>query len=139
MPHLVDGPRLSSRAQESSTRPNRASIEAAVAAETVEWARRTLELSTSEIALILRVSDRTVKRWLQREAPPAPENRAELRKLNQFRYLLESIFASPSAALNWALSPNDALRGYSPVDAMTDGNMELVVSLLAGLEAGAHL
>ncbi len=117
---------------------DRARVEAEAAAIAVEWARSTLQISVDEIATILEVSDRTVKRWLQHQSGPAAEHRLRLRKLHNLRYLTESVFSSPRAALKWFHTPVRALDGHSPVDAMTEGNIEDVIGLLASLETGSH-
>ena len=128
------------RAESASDAPeDRARVEATAAALVVEWGRSVLQLSADEVARILEVSDRTVKRWLQHQSGPAPEQRARLRKLHNLRYLTESVFASPGAARKWFHTPVRALRGHSPVDAMTEGRIDDVLGLLAGLESGSHV
>ena len=116
---------------ESDAPAERARVEAEAAASVAEWFRNHLGLSADELARTLDVSDRTIKRWLQRQAGPAAEHRARLRKLHQVRYLMESVFASPTAAVQWFHAPVRSLRGHAPVDAMTEGRMDDVIGLLA--------
>lgn len=114
-------------------------FEAAFAGQTVAWAEEELSLSTREIAGAMGGVDRkTVQRWKKGQAAPRPEHRRYLEYLNQLRYLLDGSFRSDEGKLRWIHTPSPALGGRTPFFALTSGEIETVLEVLAGLAHGSH-
>ena len=115
----------------------RALLQAQLAAGVVAWAREVLELTYPEIGSALAVNRRTVMRWAQSEHAPSLEHLSKLEELSELRHLLETVFPDPEACLEWLHSPVPALRGRTPISFIREGELEEVVGVLAGVEAGA--
>jgi len=114
-------------------------FEAAFAGQTVAWAEDELALSTSEIAGVVGGVDRkTVQRWRQGRSAPRGEHRRYLEYLNQLRHLLDTSFRSTDAKQQWIHTPSPALEGRTPFFALTEGNIDVVLEVLAGLAHGSH-
>ena len=116
----------------------RARLAIEYAENTVEWAQETLELSTGEIGQAVGANRRTVQRWREGRSAPSPQHRKHLEAFNQLRYLLETGFRNAEAAERWMHSPLPALKGRTPLFTITEGELDLVITILAGLAAGAH-
>lgn len=108
------------------------------AENTIEWAQETLELSTGEIGLVVGANRRTVQRWREGVSAPSPEHRKHLEAINQLRYLIETGFRNAEVAERWMHTPLPDLKGWTPLFAITEGEMDLVINTLAGLASGAH-
>jgi uncharacterized protein (DUF2384 family) len=108
------------------------------AASTVGWAEQELELTAGEIGRALGATRRTVQRWRERASVPSATHRQRLERLNQLRFLLETSFRDPGAAGQWMHTPVPALKGRTPLFAVTQGDLDAVIGVLAGLTAGAH-
>ncbi len=114
-------------------------FEAAFAEQTVEWAEEELALSTSEIAGVVGGVDRkTVQRWRQGRSAPRAEHRKYLEYLNQLRHLLETSFRTDEAKQRWIHTPSPAFGGRTPFFVLTDGEIDTVLEVLAGLAHGSH-
>lgn len=123
--------------QVARIRSRRALLQAQLAANIVAWARENLELTYPEIGDALDVSRRTVMRWAHSEHTPSLEHLAKLEHLSELRHLLDTVFPDPEACAQWLHSPVPALRGRTPMTFIRSGDLQQVIGLLAGLEAGA--
>ncbi len=116
----------------------RARLAIEYAEDTIEWAQQALELSTGEIGQVVGATRRTVQRWREGRSAPSPRHRKHLEAINQLRYLLETGFRNADAAERWMHSPLPALKGRTPLFTITEGELDLVITILAGLASGAH-
>lgn len=116
---------------------SRAELSLAYAEKTLDWAQRELELSAEEVAQIVGANRRTVMRWRGGHSAPSPEHRRQLERLNQLRFLLRETFRSPDSAQRWMHEPAPGLRGRTPHFALTEGDADEVLKLLASLASGA--
>ena len=117
---------------------SRAELAMTFAASTVGWAKERLELTTGEIGSALGANARTIKRWQECLSVPSSTHRRQLERLNQLKYLLETSFRSPEAAQQWTHRPLPSLKGTTPLFAITEGELDEVISVLATLATGAH-
>lgn len=113
-------------------------LEKRVAKETVERARQRFGLAYSEVAEALGVDRRTLFRYRKKLTVPSQRVRVRLEKMREIGHLLDELFEERDAALEWLYSPVPVLRGRRPVDLVRDGELDGVLSVLAGLYAGAH-
>ncbi len=118
-------------------RSRRALLQAQLAASVVAWAREILELTYPEIGTVLEVNRRTVMRWAQSEHAPSLQHLAKLEDFSELRHLLEAVFPDPEPASEWLHTPVPMLRGRTPMALIRAGNLQEVIGVLAGLEAGA--
>lgn len=114
-------------------------LEKKTAKETVENARERFGLPYSDLASALGVDRRTLLRYRKKAHAPSPRVRSRMEKLREIAYLVDQIFEDGDAAAEWLYSPVPALRGRRPIDLIRDGELEAVVSVLAGLHSGAHI
>lgn len=104
---------------------------------TIDWARSDLDLTYQQIGQAVGADRRTIYRWVERETLPSPEHREAVEKLQELKYLLESIFRDKTAAQEWLHSPVPAFRGRSPASLLKKGKIDPVIEVLASLEVGA--
>ena len=100
--------------------------------------RRVFGISQAEIATILGTTPRTVSRWRSTSAAhvgPRPAAARSLRELAQLRWLLETEIG-PQASQKWLRTPNPALRGQAPIDALLAGDRSRVLGLVVSLGEG---
>ena len=72
-----------------------------------------------------------------RSAPRA-EHRKYLEYLNQLRHLLETSFRTDEAKQRWIHTPSPAFGGRTPFFVLTQGEIDTVLEVLAGLAHGSH-
>ena len=125
------------KARAAHLRSRRALLQAQLAAGVVAWAHEVLELTYPEIGSALAVDRRTVMRWAQSEHAPSLEHLSKLEELSELRQLLQTVFSDPDARLEWLHSPVPALRGRTPMSFIRDSELQEVIGVLAGVEAGA--
>ncbi len=118
-------------------RSRRALLQAQLAARIVTWAREILELTYPEIGSALEVNRRTVMRWAHSEHAPSIQHLAKLEDLGELRHLLETVFPDAETGSQWLHSPVPMLRGRTPMALIRSGDLQAVIGVLAGLEAGA--
>ena len=114
-----------------------ASPEATTDAE-LDAIRRVFGISQVEIAAILGTTPRTVSRWRSTSAAhvwPRPSAARSLRELAQLRWLLETEIGE-EASQRWLRTPNPALRGQAPLDALLAGDHDRVLGLVVSLGEG---
>lgn len=100
--------------------------------------RRVFDVSQAEIAHILGTTPRTVSRWRSTSAAhvkPRPAAARSLRDLARLRWLLETDLGAERSA-QWLRTPNPALRGQAPLDALLNGETERVLGLVTVLGEG---
>ncbi|HEX6808458.1 MAG TPA: antitoxin Xre/MbcA/ParS toxin-binding domain-containing protein [Gemmatimonadaceae bacterium] len=117
----------------------RLQLEKDFASTTLGWAERELELTDPEIGQTLGVDRKTVHRWRKRESAPRPEQRRQMEKLTQLKWLLENAFRTPAAGKRWLHQPVPALKGRLPISVLTDGDIDSVIEVLATHVSGAHV
>ncbi|MFC1540337.1 antitoxin Xre/MbcA/ParS toxin-binding domain-containing protein [Gemmatimonadota bacterium] len=110
-----------------------------VAESTTEWAQEKLDLSIVDIAEVLGISRRTIQRWNRKEHVPSRSHLERLEKLNELRFLLESVFRDNDAALKWLWSPCPAFKGKTPISLLLRSEIKPVLGALASIESGAFL
>ncbi|NOQ22035.1 MAG: DUF2384 domain-containing protein [Candidatus Aegiribacteria sp.] len=114
-------------------------LEKTAAKETIEAALEYLGLSKVELARALGVDRRTIFRYRNRVNVPSRHVRAKMEKLREIQHLLSEIFDGRDAQLNWLCSPVPLLRGSRPIDLLRRGDIDEVLSILAGLHSGAQM
>jgi uncharacterized protein (DUF2384 family) len=65
--------------------------------------------------------------------------RDRLEALRQISYLLEEVFADQEEGLRWLYTPVPLLQGRRPIDLMRKGELDEVLSVLAGQYSGAFV
>ncbi len=108
------------------------------AGDAILMAIKELGLNNNEVASALGVNRRTLYRYKNHENAPSPEVREKLGKLRVIAQLLSEIFIDKEAQFSWLYSPVPMLRGQLPIDRILSGELDEVVSVLAGLHSGAY-
>jgi uncharacterized protein (DUF2384 family) len=114
-------------------------FEKTVAKETIEAALEDFGLSRVELASALGVDRRTLLRYRNRVNVPSRQVRAKMEKIREIQHLLSELFDGRDAQLEWLCSPVPLLRGGRPIDLLRRGDMDEVLSVLAGLHSGAQM
>lgn len=106
--------------------------------ELLEWLGAAADASQAQIAVVLRVSLRTLQRWLRREARIGAPDEVHLRRLaravNEMRHTL-----TPAGVLAWLVRPTPYLDGDTPlalVHSDDPGAQDALLRLLATLRYG---
>jgi CheY-like chemotaxis protein len=98
---------------------------------------RDFDISQEMLARILRVSSRTVSRWLLGQATPSPAQRERIEKLKLLhRRLLKTI--KREAIPKYLQAYNENLRGNRPIDLLFNQRLDEILADLAGLEEGVY-
>jgi len=113
-------------------------LERRAAQEAVDAAVAVLDLNFEQLADTLQVDRRTVYRYRKRQTVPTPEVRRRFDMLREIIQLLEEIFAKPEDRHEWMYRSVPLLRGRRPIDLMLKAELEPIVEVLAGYQAGAH-
>jgi putative toxin-antitoxin system antitoxin component (TIGR02293 family) len=114
-----------------------AALEKKVAKDTIDQAHQLFGLDYVEVASALGVDRRTIFRYRTDGSVPSPDIRARLGKIREIAHLLNAVFASHDAQLQWLYSPVPLLRGRRPIDLIRQGELDEVLSVLAGVYTGA--
>lgn len=114
-----------------------AALEKKVAKDTIDQAHQVFGLDYVEVASALGVDRRTIFRYRTNRSVPSPDVRAKLGKMREIAHLLGAVFSSGEAQLEWLYSPVPLLRGRCPIDLIREGELDEVVSVLAGIHTGA--
>jgi hypothetical protein len=117
----------------------RTELEMEFAGVTLTWVERELELTDPEIGQALGVDRKTIYRWRKRESAPAPEQRKQVEKLSQLKWLLENAFRTPEIGKRWLHQAVPALRGRTPLSVLTAGDLDSVIGVLATHVSGAYV
>jgi uncharacterized protein (DUF2384 family) len=96
-----------------------------------------LGLTIEELAAATGRSARSVARWVAAEsARPATGDAARaLRRLAHLEFLLADVIGSERGSA-WLRTPNQGFRGEAPLDLVTSGRIEDVISVLEVLADG---
>ncbi|MEX1133656.1 MAG: helix-turn-helix transcriptional regulator [Acidimicrobiia bacterium] len=81
-----------------------------------EWLYKTLQVSQTDLAKMIDVSDETIARWLSgRTGKPEPAN---LMRVQQLAYLIQQLrhILTPLGAFNWLTAPKKSLGEISPIE-----------------------
>jgi putative toxin-antitoxin system antitoxin component (TIGR02293 family) len=112
-------------------------LEKKAAMQTIETAHDVFGLNYMDLAAALDVDRRTLLRYRKGVNAPSPKVRIRMEVLREIAHLLLEIFQSKEAGLEWLYSPTDLLRSRRPIDLMRKGEIDHVLSILAGLYSGA--
>ncbi len=112
-------------------------LEMRAAEKAILMAGNKLGLNLNEVASALDVHPRTVYRYKNHESAPSPDVRDRLGKLREISQLLTEVFVDQEARLTWLYSEVPMLRGQLPIDVIRKGELDEVISILAGLYSGA--
>jgi uncharacterized protein (DUF2384 family) len=96
-----------------------------------------LGLTTEEFAVAVGRSPRSAARWIAAEGalPVTGEAARALRRLAHLEFLLVDVIG-PGRGSEWLRTPNPGFRGEAPLDLITSGRLEDVVSVLEVLADG---
>lgn len=114
-------------------------LEKQAAQKAVEDVAKTFSFNYEEVADTLGVDRRTVYRYRRLRSVPTRKVRMRFDRLREIIQLLEGIFETPEARRVWLYGSVPLLNGRRPIDLMLRGDLEDVASVLAGLQAGAHI
>ncbi|MBN1427363.1 MAG: DUF2384 domain-containing protein [Anaerolineae bacterium] len=114
-----------------------AALEKRAAKDTIDQAREIFGLDYVEVASALGVDRRTIFRYRANSSVPSPDVRARLGKIREIAHLLNAVFANHEVQLEWLYSPVPLLKGHRPIDLIRQGELDEVLSVLAGVQTGA--
>lgn len=112
-------------------------LEKKVAKNTIEEAYKSLGLNYAELAIALGVDRRTLLRHRKLISVPSARVRLRMEKIREIEHLLDEIFDSHEVALEWLYSPVPILQKKRGIDLIRRGDLDEVLSVLAGLHSGA--
>jgi len=112
-------------------------LEKKVAKNTIEEAYKSLGLNYAELAIALGVDRRTLLRYRKLRSVPSARVRLRMEKIREIEHLLDEIFDSHEVALEWLYSPVPILQKKRGIDLIRRGDLDEVLSVLAGLHSGA--
>lgn len=114
-------------------------LEKKTARETVEDAQQSFGLKYVELATTLGVTSRSLLRYRNLVSVPSRPVQAKLEKVRQIGHLLNEVFDGQNAQMEWLYSLVPLLRGRRPIDLIKQGELNEVLSILAGLYSGASV
>ena len=114
-------------------------LERKAAQQTIEEARESTGLNYVDIASALEIDRRTLLRYRKLMNTPAPEVRDRLEALRQISFLIDEVFENGEDGLRWLYQPVPLLQGRRPVDLIRKGELNKVLSVLAGVYSGSFV
>jgi len=114
-------------------------LERQSAHQAIEGAREDFGLSYEDIADVLDVDRRTLYRYRKEMNTPSKEVRNQLDTLRHISHLLDMIFINRDDGLSWLYTPVPLLQGRRPIDLIRKGELDEVLSVLAGDYSGAFV
>lgn len=114
-------------------------LERETARKTIEEARESFGLNYEDLASALDVTRRMLLRYRKEKNTPSPKVRDRLEALRQISYLLDEVFETREDGLTWLYTPVPLLKGRRPIDLMRKGELDEVISVLAGQYSGAFV
>jgi uncharacterized protein (DUF2384 family) len=111
----------------------------AAAENVIQAAGEELGLNFNEVASALGIHRRTLFRYRKHENAPSPEVRERLGKLREITQLLSEVFREKDSQLSWLYGSVPLLRGQRPIDLIRRGELDQVISILAGIHSGAYV
>ena len=112
-------------------------LEMDAAKKAILSANKNLGLNFTEVASALDVDPRTIYRYKNKESAPSPDVRERLSKFREIFQLLSEVFVSEKAFYSWLYTEVPMLRGQLPIDLIRRGELDEVISVLAGIYSGA--
>lgn len=112
-------------------------LEMQAAENAIQMAGEELGLTLKEVASALKIHPRTIYRYKNHENAPSPDVRDRLAKLREISQLLDEVFSDQEAQLSWLYRSVPMLRGQRPIDRIRKGELDEVISILAGIQSGA--
>jgi uncharacterized protein (DUF2384 family) len=113
-------------------------LERETAKKTIDVARGAFGLNYVDIASALDIDRRTLLRYRQLLNTPVPQVRDRLETLRQIAFLMDELFVSREDGLRWLYESVPLLQGRRPIDLIRKGELNEVLSILAGLYSGSH-
>ncbi len=107
--------------------------------KTIEDARRRFGLNYVELSSALQVDRHTLLRYRKETSTPLPRVRKRMERLREISQLLDEVFGTPEARTAWLHGSVPMLRGRRPIDLMGQGELDDVLSVLAGLHSGTFI
>lgn len=95
-------------------------------------------VTAKEVSRLLNATPETVSRWNTGKTEPHSKSRDELLRLEWLVSELAELYPPQDAKL-WLFSPHKSLKGESPADAIANGRMEQVLTIIAQLKDGAYI
>jgi len=95
-------------------------------------------LGLSELARILPVSDRTLRRWLEGESIPRQRDRERALEVIVVLEEMARVF-KPEGAANWLFAPNQAFDFAKPADLLAAGEYRDVIGAIEALGEGVFV
>ena len=114
-------------------------LERETARKTIEDVRESFGLNYEDIATALDITRRMLLRYRKEKNTPSPKVRDRLETLRQISYLLDEVFTGREDELRWLYTPVPLLQGRRPIDLMRKGELDEVLSVLAGHYSGAFV
>lgn len=114
-------------------------LERETARKTIEDARESFGLNYGDLASALEVTRRMLLRYRKEKNTPSPKVRDRLEALRQISHLLDEVFTNREDGLIWLYTPVPLLQGRRPIDLMRKGELDEVLSVLAGHYSGAFV
>lgn len=96
---------------------------------------RVLQLSQESLARVLRVSSKTVQRWLK---GTKPRPRPELVQLARLVSMLEDTFPTKEAVQSYLHYPNPSLSGEKPIELVVRGEYARIEADLQAIQEGVY-
>jgi len=85
-----------------------------------------------KLAIVLGVSERTIRRWEKRENKPSPLAKSKLDELTEILNEIEETFESREKGIKWLTTPNRSLGGKTPLEVLLEKNGIKKISTLLG-------
>lgn len=114
-------------------------LERETARKTIEDAHESFGLNYGDLASALDVTRRMLLRYRNEMNTPSPKVRDRMEALRQISHLLDEVFTDREDGLEWLYTPVPLLQGRRPVDLMRRGELDEVLSVLAGHYSGAFV
>ena len=114
-------------------------LERETARKTIENAHEAFGLNYMELASVLGVDRRTLIRYRKERSTPSPSVRERMDRLREISHLLDELFETSEAGRVWLYRAVPILGGHRQIDLMRRGELDDVLSVLAGLYSGAFI
>lgn len=105
-------------------------------AERVGVIQQVLGLSESDVAFIVEVDPRTVRRWLENQNFPQSVHHERLAELIEVSKRVADTFSAPEAAQRWLQRPSRDLAGLRPVEVLRGRRPDRVIGALEAIASG---
>jgi len=108
------------------------------AEELIEYTYQFFGWPYKEIASIIGVSPRTLRRFRYQESIPSPDVRKKLVDLAFIADLIDDNWTKREYGFEWLKRRVSSLQDRRPIDIMRSGDLREVVGILAAYYTGAH-